>query len=130
MLKKWDLRYNKESRGAVLFEQFWERLLLEVYGNWTFGVEVYKELRAETGFPLVFHWYFDRPILAEPIVKDGIETVDNIAWFGKEGRNAVFKRIANELFGSKTDPKVSLFFLFLFFLSFFVSPPFFSFPMK
>jgi penicillin amidase len=82
ILRKWDLRYNPETEGAFLFEQFYQTLLQEVFGKNGFGKDVAAFLAKETGFFVDFFDNVDRVLLSE-----------KSAWFGGENRDDLFRRI-------------------------------------
>jgi penicillin amidase len=92
ILREWDCRYNPESEGAFLFEQFYRALLQEVFGKNGFGKEVANFLAKETGFFIDFFDNVDRILLSE-----------KSAWFGGENRNDLFRRIAEDAL--KVPPK-------------------------
>ena len=85
ILREWDHRYNPESEGAFLFEQFYQALLLEVFGKNGFGKEAADFLAKETGFFVDFFDNVDRILLSE-----------KSAWFGGENREELFRRIAED----------------------------------
>ncbi|MGH7452858.1 MAG: penicillin acylase family protein, partial [bacterium] len=92
ILREWDYRYNPESEGAFLFEQFYQALLQEVYGKNGFGKAVADYLAKETGTFVDFFDNVDRILLSE-----------KSAWFGSENRNDLFRRIAEDAL--KVPPK-------------------------
>ena len=85
ILRDWDCRYNPESTGAFLFEQFYQALRREVFGKNGFGKEVVDFLSSESGIFIDFFANVDRVLLAE-----------NSAWFGGESRERLYRRIAAE----------------------------------
>ena len=86
ILRAWDLRYDVDSRGAFLFEQFYARLLREVFGKGGLGEAAVDYLATQTGIFIAFHLNFDRVVLAE-----------KSAWFGGRSREEVFRQVAAEV---------------------------------
>jgi penicillin amidase len=84
VLRAWDCGYDTESTGASLFEKFYHALIAEVFGA-VCGTEVARFLVEETGILADFYGNFDQVLLRPDSV-----------WFGNEGRDAVFKRVAAE----------------------------------
>jgi penicillin G amidase len=82
LLAAWDLRYDAESRGAFLFEQFYRELLIEVFGT-VLGPEVTRHLLGETGIFADFFDAFDRVLLAP-----------SSAWLRGEPRADLWRRVA------------------------------------
>jgi penicillin amidase len=85
ILREWDYRYDPESEGAFLFEQFYQALLQEVFGKNGFGKGVADFLAKETGIFVDFFDNVDRILLSE-----------KSAWFGGENRDDLFRRIAED----------------------------------
>ncbi|MFQ5351792.1 MAG: penicillin acylase family protein, partial [Candidatus Binatia bacterium] len=81
-LRNWDLCYDLESEGAELFERFYRALLEEVLTG-ACGRDVARHLLEETGTTIDFYANFDRFLLRP-----------DSAWYGDEGRDAVFSRVA------------------------------------
>ncbi len=90
VLAEWDCCYDLESRGAVLFEKFYRDLLSEVFGA-TLGPEPVSFLLRESGIPTDFYANFDQVLLDA-----------GSCWYGGEGRDAVFKRVAETLLNSSS----------------------------
>ena len=68
LLKNWDCGYGFESKGAPLFERFYDALRLEVFGasgseGGDLGVGVMKHLSEETGVFIDFYQNFDLAII-------------------------------------------------------------------
>jgi len=85
ILREWNCRYDTESTGAFLFEQFYQILRQEVFGKNSFGREVVDFLSNESGIFADFFDNFDRVLLAE-----------KSAWFHGESREALYRRVAAE----------------------------------
>ena len=85
ILREWDCRYNPESEGAFLFEQFYQALRREVFGRNGFGAATVDFLSNESGIFIDFFANFDRVLLAE-----------KSAWFGGESRESLYRRVAAE----------------------------------
>jgi penicillin amidase len=82
-LRNWDLRYDADSEGAWLFEQFYEELNREVFGNGGLGPKVVDTLRRDTGVFIDFYHNFDVVLLSE-----------NSGWFGGRSREEIFRQVA------------------------------------
>jgi len=82
LLARWDLHYDLDSRGATLFEEAYQRILLEVCGDRIFGRDVWDALVEETAIVADYYHFFDRILLSE-----------DPYWWGDEGREAVLTRI-------------------------------------
>lgn len=65
VLRCWDLRYDKESRGATAFEAVYLELLGEVFGKRVFGKGVWTYLAQSTAILCFYHHLFDRGLLVE-----------------------------------------------------------------
>lgn len=63
MLKKWDFKYDRTSTGATLFEEFYNELLMEVFGKKMFGEGVWSEVINGTGLVVDFYNNFDEILL-------------------------------------------------------------------
>ena len=81
-LRDWNLRYECDSIGAFLFERFYRALLIEVFGN-VCGAAVLHFLIEETGIVADFYANFD-----------GVLLDAHSPWYGAEGRDTVFARVA------------------------------------
>lgn len=78
ILRAWDRRYDLGSRGATLFERFYDALLGEVFGR-SLGQDVFEHVRADTGLFVDFYDAFDRMVMG-----------DASAWFDGRTRDEVF----------------------------------------
>ncbi|HMW61828.1 MAG TPA: penicillin acylase family protein, partial [Leptospiraceae bacterium] len=78
ILRGWDLRYDLDSKGASIFEKFYEFLLEEVFGS-VFGKQVWTHIRTETGILTDFFGNFDRILLSR-----------KSKWFGSKSRDDLF----------------------------------------
>ncbi|MHC4175999.1 MAG: penicillin acylase family protein [Planctomycetota bacterium] len=85
ILRDWDLRYSAGSQGAFLFEEFYRRLYLEVFGAHGLGKSVVEHLAGESSLFVDFYLNFDRILLSE-----------RSAWFGGRPRDDLYRRIAAE----------------------------------
>lgn len=83
ILAEWDMKYDAESRGAYLFEQFYKELYNQVFGENGFGQTVTDYLREETGVFIDFYDNFDRILLS-----------GNSIWFGDKSRDEIYKQTA------------------------------------
>jgi len=64
-LKSWDLRYNKESFGAVIFENFYHNLLREVFAKDFIGTEAFQYIENSSSILIDFYSLFDRILLGD-----------------------------------------------------------------
>lgn len=85
ILKTWDFKYDLDSKGAFLFEEFYKGLYLEVFGKNGMGDGVIDFLANETGTFIDFYQNFDKILLSEKSV-----------WFNGKTREAVFKAAAKK----------------------------------
>jgi len=81
ILRTWDYRYGKGSKGAYLFERVYRALLREVFGT-AVGEPAARFVDEETDIFVDFYACFDRVLLSE-----------TSAWFGEEGRDALYRRV-------------------------------------
>lgn len=79
ILRKWDLSYASDSRGATLFERFYHELYRETFGR-ACGEDVFAFASEETGLFIDFYRSFDGVFLSE-----------SSAWFGDRTRKEVFE---------------------------------------
>lgn len=63
LLQYWDLKYDLESRAAVLFECFYDALRHQVFGKSGLGEDVVTHLTDQTGIFIDFYQNFDRVLL-------------------------------------------------------------------
>jgi penicillin G amidase len=82
ILAEWDLRYDKHSFGATLFDMFYTRLLHEVFGARLFGAATWDAVCAATNLAAIFFHRFDDAVLG-----------DDPAWFADESRETMFQRV-------------------------------------
>ena len=85
ILREWDLKYDAESEGAYLFEQFYKELYSEVFGKNGFGQAVSDYLNEETGMFIDFYDNFDRVLLSA-----------ESKWFGDKSREEIYKQVADQ----------------------------------
>jgi len=101
VLRDWDCRYDLDSLGADLFERFYRELVVEVFSP-PCGAEVVRFLTRETGILIDFYRNFDEVLLDAHGV-----------WFGAEGRDAVFRRVAARVLENLPSPWGSRRFLWM-----------------
>lgn len=82
-LKSWNYSYDKNSRGAVLFEALYFQTLKLVFGDQLFGDKAWKELVEETGILVDFYDKFDRFLFAEE---------ESNTWFSEISRDEFIKQ--------------------------------------
>jgi penicillin amidase len=81
MLKDWDCCYDIESRGAVLFEQFYAELRSIVFSGGGVGRDVIDHLTGQTGIFIDFYAQFDEALMDE-----------GSAWYRNLTREAAFRQ--------------------------------------
>ena len=94
ILLEWDLCYDADSQGAVLFEAFYKELYREVFGKNGFGEAALDFLYDESGTFIDFYQNFDRVLLSE-----------NSAWFGGLSREEVYAKVALKTLTTKDTKK-------------------------
>ncbi len=92
ILMDWDFRYNPESAGAYLFEEFYKELYREVFGKNNLGIKVIDFLKEETGTFTDFYLNFDKILLME-----------TSSWFNGQTREDIYKRSWEKIL--KIEPK-------------------------
>jgi penicillin amidase len=85
LLKSWDLRYQADSAGAMLFESVYRALIDVVFGDHGIGREVIDHLFSATALFNDYYANFDR-ILEQK----------SSAWFDGQSRDALFKQAIAE----------------------------------
>jgi penicillin amidase len=80
------LRYDPQSRGATLFEAFYQKLLERVFGERLFGLDIWKAFLTKTNLLGVYFQIFDEALLGS-----------DESWFGPAGREAVFRQVLEEV---------------------------------
>jgi penicillin amidase len=91
ILIDWDCKYNPESEGAYLFEEFYKELYREVFGKNNMGIEVIDFLKQETGTFADFYLNFDRILLME-----------TSSWFNGQTREDIYKKSLEKILKIKT----------------------------
>ncbi|MCL4193602.1 MAG: penicillin acylase family protein [Thermoguttaceae bacterium] len=92
ILADWDCCYTERSEGAYLFEEFYWRLMKDVFGA-AMGEAVIDFLSRETAVFTCFHHHFDRLLLAE-----------HSAWHGGRSREEWFRRAAETALRAEPRP--------------------------
>ena len=82
VLRNWDRRYARNSRGATLFEAVYHELLAEVFGRGMFGEAAWRETVAETNILTDFYHVFDDALLG-----------DDPSWYGDAGRDTMLRGV-------------------------------------
>ncbi len=95
MLAEWDLRYDRSSRGATVFEECYRALLDSVFGENVFGAAIWRLLCETTIIPHVYYHVFDNILLGQ----------DRTPFFGPEGQEALYRRVLARVLTS-IDPVV------------------------
>ena len=86
LLRRWDFRYDRTSRGATVFERLYRALLDRVFGDGLFGAEAWAAIADRTCALSDFYHLFDNVLMG-----------DDPSWFGEAGRAAVFAEVANNV---------------------------------
>ena len=79
-LADWDLRYDPDSRGAVVFEAFYRELIAEMFGPTGVGTPVVEHLLDTTEVFIDFYQHFDR-----------ILTASASPWLGERDLRSVYR---------------------------------------
>lgn len=79
ILRNWDLCYSAQSRGAYLFEQFYQTLNQLVFAEGGLGQAVFQHLHQGTGIFIDFYGNFDRILLATESL-----------WFGGKSQQEIY----------------------------------------
>ncbi|MDF1660271.1 MAG: penicillin acylase family protein [Planctomycetota bacterium] len=85
LLRDWDGCYDRESKGAMLFEDVYKALYQVVFGKNGFGEAIVDHLAEETGTFIDFYANFDRILLAE-----------SSPWFGDSDPKALYQKAINK----------------------------------
>jgi penicillin amidase len=88
LLRSWDLRYDRGSRAATLFEEVYLALLRKVFGEGLFGIAAWDEMVSSTTVFADYYHLFDAVLL------DG-----DPSWFGNQGREALYAEVLHEVLG-------------------------------
>mgnify|MGYP001122197294 CR=1 FL=1 len=81
ILKAWDLCYDKNSKGAVVFEDFYHNLLEEVFTDDFYATEAWSYIQNKSSILVDFYYFFDKVIIE-----------NNELWFKKHSKMECFKR--------------------------------------
>ena len=92
ILKNWDFKYDLNSQGAFIFEEFYRQLIIEVFGKRGFGKDIIKFIDRETGLFIDFYANFDRILLSE-----------NSLWFESRSRDDLFKGVLDKILPGKVN---------------------------
>lgn len=89
----WDLRYDRDSRAATLFEEVYLEMKRRVFGDSLLGPDRWQALEEQTGFLAFYHHLFDRILLE-----------NDLSWWGEGGREAVLRDVLARVLGPELDP--------------------------
>jgi penicillin amidase len=89
LLRRWDLRYDRDSRAATVFEKLYRALLDRVFGEGLFGAQAWAAIADGTYGLSDFYHLFDNVLLGS-----------DPSWYGETGRTALFAEVANEVLSS------------------------------
>ncbi len=81
LLKSWDLRYQPDSKGAMLFESVYRAIIDVVFGDNGFGRKVTEHVFSETS---LFNDYY--------VNLDHILEKKSSVWFGESTREKLFQK--------------------------------------
>lgn len=84
-LKEWDLTYEADSQGAMLFESVYQALIHVIFGDNGLGRAIVAHITEETG---LFNDYYAN--------LDNIMFQKGSAWFNGQDRDALFKEAITE----------------------------------
>ncbi len=79
-LKSWDYCYDKNSKGATVFEEFYHNLLEEVFTDDFFPTSPWKYIEKKSSILVDFYYFFDKVIIE-----------NNPLWFAKKSKMDCFK---------------------------------------
>jgi len=85
ILKSWNLEYSADSKGAFLFDRFYNALHQEVFGKNGFGTDAVDHIDKYTGMFNDFYINFDRILLCEKSI-----------WFGSSTREDLYLKAAQK----------------------------------
>lgn len=80
ILKDWDLCYDKNSKGAVVFEEFYHNLLAEVFTKDFYSTDAWNYIQNKSSILVDFYYFFDKVIIE-----------NNPLWFEKKSKMECFK---------------------------------------
>ncbi len=90
LLAEWDLRYDRLSLGASIFEQVYRALLERVFGENMFGRDLWRMLLDTTCLFDIYYHLFDRILLGE----------DDPRFFGPGGQAALYRDLLQRTLGT------------------------------
>ena len=80
ILRDWDMKYDPDSIGAVLFEYVYDELIRLVFGDMNLGTDVVDFVLIETGLFNDFYGFFDDVLMKEKSL-----------WFGDKTQEEIFR---------------------------------------
>ncbi len=86
ILAEWNLCYDRASRGATLFEAFYQTLLRKVFGEGLFGLAIWDAVVSSTNLLGAYFQVFDEALLGQ-----------DESWFPECGRNEVFRAVLEDV---------------------------------
>lgn len=93
ILREWNYQYDKESRGAILFEEVYAELMMEVFGQGLFGKDAWSYIVKDTAIFADFYNIFDDVVLGA-----------DESWFGAAGRDGIIRKAIERVFARFTNP--------------------------
>jgi penicillin amidase len=90
LLAEWDLRYDRASRGATLFEEVYRALRRRVFGDGLLGRDAWDAVENSTGLLACYFHFFDRALLEQ-----------GSPWYGAAGREAVLRGVLGDALGDR-----------------------------
>jgi penicillin amidase len=89
LLRQWDMRYDRKSIAATLFEEVYHELLRRVFGGGLFGVDAWDQLVSGTTVVADYYHLFDSVLLeGDP------------SWFGARRRDEVCAEVLHDVLDS------------------------------
>jgi hypothetical protein len=114
VLRLWDCRYNADSRGAPIFEEFYADLLEDVYGR-VLGAANWRHLWARLFLGVGFHYFDDVcELLLISLILTSLQLIlayspalDQLLWHG-ESRNVLFSRVLKSVLAKHNHTSTNL----------------------
>ena len=75
-LKNWDKCYDRDSKGALVFEYYYHELLKEVFANDFTGTEAWEYISGKSSILVDFYFFFDQVLLGD----------NNELWFKEKSK--------------------------------------------
>jgi penicillin amidase len=92
ILAEWDLCYDRASRGATLFEGFYQAILRKVFGEGLVGLAIWDAVVSSTNLLGAYFQVFDEALLGQ-----------DESWFAERGRDDVFRAVLEDVLSVPLD---------------------------